>query len=120
MRVASQSIDESRSASDREAFREAHRLLVAFGIAAAPATLLLGLMGIDFLEGDFGRAGTLVMLLAGGSSLVCLATSMVSRRLWAAGKPVGTVLAAVCWPPLLTLAALAAAMVAFAMEFSFQ
>jgi len=53
----------SRSDVDLRAFHEAHRLLVAFGVAAIPATLILAVMGIDFLEGDAGLAGGLVMAL---------------------------------------------------------
>lgn len=108
-----------RSESDQRAFREARRLLVAFAIAAVPATLLLGAMGGDFLEGDFGLAGTLAMLSAGGASIVAAAAVWQARRGWAAGRPLADVLWVMCWPVLLTLSIVAAGMMLLAMEFAF-
>lgn len=92
----------SRSDADLRAFHEAHRLLVAFGVAAIPATLMLAVMGIDFLEGDAGLAGGLVMALAGGASIVSAVVSVRARRAWRAGEPLGRTLA-VMYRPLLLL-----------------
>lgn len=102
-----------------QAFRESHRLLVAFGISAVPATLLLFVMGVDFLEGDFGPAGAAVMVLAGGVSLLCAAMSVKARRLWREGAPLGVVQAAMFWPIVLVLGALWMSLLAYTTEFSF-
>lgn len=116
---ALQVLGASRSEAEKQAFREAHRLLVVFGVSAIPATLLLGLMGVDFLEGDFGPSGTFVMAFAGGASIVCAAVSVVARRAWATGAPLGHVLAVMCWPLMLTLIGLCASLLLFATGFSF-
>lgn len=108
-----------RSDSETRAFREACRLLVAFGISSVPATLLLALMGGDFLEGDFGPAGTSVMAVAGGMSILCAVVGAVARGRWAVGRPLSEVLGAIAWPLLIAAIALGAAMFAFAAEFSF-
>lgn len=110
---------ELQSESDKRAFREAHWLLVAFGISAVPATLLLGLMGGDFIEGDFGMAGTAVGALAGGASIACVVISGKARRLWADGSPLADVLAVMYWPLLLLLVGLFFSLLALAGEFSF-
>ena len=109
----------SRTDAERQAFREAHGLLVAFGISAVPATLLLGLMGVDFVEGDFGPAGTVAMALAGGAPLVCIATSAKARRLWATGAPLAHVLAVMFWPLLFVLVVLLLSLLVFAATFAF-
>lgn len=119
MLVTTQAMRERRPDSDNQAFREAHRLLVAFGVAAVPATLLLCVMGGDFFEGDAGSAGTLAMACAGGMPIVCAVASVVARRLWAAGKPLVYVLAVMCWPPVLVLVTVFLSMLAFAMESTF-
>lgn len=111
--------NELRSESDKRAFREAHWLLVAFGISAVPATLLLCLMGGDFIEGDFGMAGTVAGALAGGASIACIVISGKARRLWADGRPLADVLAVMYWPLLLLLVGLFLSLLVFATEFSF-
>lgn len=108
----------ARSEADTLAFRQAHTLLVVFGISAVPATLMLGVMGIDFLEGDFGPAGTTAMTLAGGTSILCAVVSARARRLWAAGRPLNEVLAAIWRPLTYTLLALYVSMLAVATQFS--
>lgn len=110
---------EFRAEPEKRAFLEAHRLLVAFGVSAIPATLVLGLMGADFLEGDFGLAGTVVMTMAGCVSVVCAVVGVVARRRWAEGKPLDEVLAVMSWPPLLMVTTLFASLLAFAANFSF-
>jgi hypothetical protein len=107
------------SAVDEQTFRDSRRLLVVFGISAVPATLLLGVMGTDFLEGDFGPAGTLVMVAAGSFSLVCAGAVVLARRLLTRGGSMREALGALWLPPLLSLSLLLAALLAFAMEFSF-
>lgn len=119
MLVATQAMHERRTDSDLRAFREAHRLLVAFAVGAIPATLLLCVMQVDFFEGDFGPAGTLVMACAGGMPIVCVVASVLARRFWAAGKPLVHVLAVMCWPPFLAILVLCLSMLAVAMEFTF-
>lgn len=104
---------EARSASDERAFREADRLLVAFGLSAIPATLMFDVTGADFLAGNFGVAGTAVMVLSGGASLACAAIRLAARRAWTAGRSMERVYALMCWPSLLTLFALWASMLAF-------
>lgn len=108
-----------RSETDEQAFREAHWLLVAFGASGLPATLLLVLMGVDFLEGDFGLAGTLAMMLAGGTPIVCVAAGVAARRAWADGGSLGRSLAVMCWPPLLTLIGVCASLFAYTARLSF-
>ena len=110
---------DSRSMSEEQAFREADLLLIAFGISAIPATLLLDFTGVDFLEGNFGTAGTTVMMLSGGTSLACAAIRLAARRSWAAGRSLEHVFAVMCWPLLLTLLAVWASLLAFAAESSF-
>jgi|GEM_PF-4651570 hypothetical protein len=107
------------SAADEQTFRDSRRLLVVFGISAAPATLLLGVMGTDFLEGDFGPAGTIVMISAGGFSLVCAGAFVLARRVFTRNGSIQEAIAALWLPPLLTLSLLLVALLAFAMEFSF-
>lgn len=108
----------SRTESETRAFREVHRLLVGFGVGAIPATLLLCVMGGDFLEGDFGFSGSLVMMLAGGMSPVCLATSVRARRLWASGAAIERVNAAICWPVLAPLVGICVGMFVFSARFA--
>ena len=103
-----------RTESERRAFREAHGLLVAFGVGAVPATLLLCLMGVDFLEGDFGISGTLVMMLAGGMSLVCAMVGAKARRMWSSGATLHQVYAMMSWSVLIPLVALFVCMFSFA------
>ena len=107
------------SAADEQTFRDSRRLLVVFGISAVPATLLLGVMGTDFLEGDFGPAGTVVMVAAGGCSLACVGAVVLARRVLARGGSMREAIAALWLPPLLILSLLLAALLAFTMEFSF-
>lgn len=109
---------DSRSKSDEQAYREADHLLIAFGMSAIPATLLFDFTGADFLAGNFGIAGTAVMVLSGGISLACAAIRLAARRLWAADRPVDRVLSVMYWPLLLTLLALWASLLAFTAEFS--
>lgn len=109
----------SRSAADLRAFQESHRLLVAFGVAAIPATLIVAVMGIDFLEGDFGLVGGLAMALAGGASIVSAVATGRARRAWGAGEPLGKTLAMMYRPVLLLVGGVFVCFLAFAAEFSF-
>lgn len=119
MRGGKTDVAPSRTASETQGFREAHRLLVAFGVGAVPATLLLCVMGGDFLEGDFGLSGSLIMTLAGAMSPICVATSVRARRLWASGAPLERVYAAICWPVLVPLVGIYAGMFVFSARFAF-
>lgn len=101
-----------RSSADEWLFRDAFWLLVTFGVCAVPASLLLVLMGLDFLEGDAGFFGTIVMFLAGNVSLACGCGCVLAQK---ARKGDSLVDGAFClvWSPLLvTLVALFAAILA--------
>lgn len=65
---------------------------MVFGISSVPATLLLRLVGVDFLEGDFWLAGTLARTFAGGTSILCAGASVAARRTWANGGSLGEAL----------------------------
>ena len=110
---------EPRPESEVQAYQEAFALLVTFGISALPAAMVLGVMGEDFLEGDFGLAGSPAALSAGGMAVVCALAGAAARRSWAAGKPLRNVLAVMYRPPLLALIVLWLSMLAFTTEFTF-
>lgn len=109
----------SRTEAERRAFREARGLLVAFGVGAIPATLALCLMGIDFLEGDFGISGTIVMALAGVMSPVCAIASRKARQMWDSGATLALVQRMIMWWVIPPLVGILVGMLLFATRFSF-